>query len=200
MKTRRIRVRSLLAGCISCLRCVCVWTSGLTCRSSPFASPRHSSPLLPLRMWRARSVIYWSQLLLFLLLLPACYPIPLRRAAERCVSQNRLWAYFSSYRSPSWVPLPSPLSPRWLHLFIAAAHCAQHRGSRRADAIPYPAKEGERNCAPICFFSIGIIFLSQNFASPPRSQAAVEALGGEMSATALSVVLKRKLHRQEREI
>lgn len=38
MKMRRIRVRSLLAGCISCLRCV--WTSGLTCRSSPFASPR----------------------------------------------------------------------------------------------------------------------------------------------------------------
>lgn len=33
MKMRRIRVRSLLAGCISCLRCV--WTSGLTCRSSP---------------------------------------------------------------------------------------------------------------------------------------------------------------------
>lgn len=38
MKMRRIRVRSLLAGCISCLRCV--RTSGLTCRSSPLASPR----------------------------------------------------------------------------------------------------------------------------------------------------------------
>lgn len=165
MKTRRIRVRSLLAGCISCLRCVCVWTSGLTCRSSPFASPRHSSPLLPLRMWRARSVIYL--LILLLLLLPARYPIPLRRAAERCVSQNRLWAYFSSYRSPSWVPLPSPLSPRWLHLFIAAAHCAQHRGSRRADAIPYPAKEGERNCAPIFFFDRYYFFKPKLCVPPP---------------------------------
>lgn len=51
MKMRRIRVRSLLAGCISCLRCV--WTSGLTCRSSPpgvffvfflLRFPPHSSP------------------------------------------------------------------------------------------------------------------------------------------------------------
>lgn len=44
MKMRRMRVRSLLAGCISWLRCV--RTSALTCRSSPLcvASPRFAVP------------------------------------------------------------------------------------------------------------------------------------------------------------
>lgn len=47
MKMRRMRVRSLLAGCISCLRCV--RTSALTCRSSPVWVPPHSSRLLSVR-------------------------------------------------------------------------------------------------------------------------------------------------------
>lgn len=46
MKMRRTRVRSLLAGCISCLRCV--RTSALTCRSSPQCVPPRAQQSPPL--------------------------------------------------------------------------------------------------------------------------------------------------------
>lgn len=67
MKMRRIRVRSLLAGCISCLRCE--QTSGLTCRSSPFASPRTAVLSARLSSRSAGRPILSSFFLLFLFLL-----------------------------------------------------------------------------------------------------------------------------------
>lgn len=104
MKMRRIRVRSLLAGCISCLRCV--RTSGLTCRSSPFASPRTADPFLPAR-WNSLDSFYG--LLLWLLLSPAYYLIPQQPSSRKiCFTESSL-CIFSSYRSLSSVPLPFAL-------------------------------------------------------------------------------------------
>lgn len=128
MKTRRIRVRSLLAGCISCLRCV--WTSGLTCRSSPFASPR--TAVLSSRLVATRPILFF---LLLLELLPAYYLIPQQPSSRKvCFTESSL-CIFSSYRSLSAVPLPfalrgcTYLSPRRTVLNIGLytrKHCPIH--------------------------------------------------------------------------
>lgn len=85
------------------------------------------------------------------------------------------------------MPLPSPLrSFPGLLLFMI--------GGRRASALPgVPIgrqMEGRvTGCAPTCVSFDGKTLR-------PRVKAAAEARDGEMSVTALSVVLERKLHRR----
>lgn len=86
MKMRRIRVRSLLAGCISCLRCV--RTSGLTCRSSPLASPR--TAVLSSRVSLFFCVAFFFSFCLFVS--PLSSPAAER---DRSVSRYCLCAYSS---------------------------------------------------------------------------------------------------------
>lgn len=119
MKMRRIRVRSLLAGCISCLRCV--WTSGLTCRSSPFASPRTAvlSSRLSFALQLARFFF-----LFFLFFNYYCYNycIPQQPSSrKRKISFTESSLYIASFHIGA-----SPLGLQWTHLFIAATDCGEH--------------------------------------------------------------------------
>lgn len=126
MKMRRIRVRSLLAGCISCLRCE--QTSGLTCRSSPFASPRTAVLSARLSSRSAgrpilSSLFYYSY---------SCYCYrgcyffipqqPGGRQQQICLTESSL-CIFISYLEPIFGASPFR---SWPHLFIAATDCGEH--------------------------------------------------------------------------
>lgn len=104
MKMRRIRVRSLLAGCISCLRSV--WTSGLTCRSSPFASPRTAvlSARLSFRS-AGRRILFIIILIILTIIILWSLSSPVAER-NKSVSRNRLCAYSFHIGSLSSVPLP----------------------------------------------------------------------------------------------
>lgn len=120
MKMRRMRVRSLLAGCISCLRCA--RTSALTCRSSPLCVPPRSSRLPSVRGASIFSLLLRS-------------PEPLVSSAahqqQRCAFQGIFSLHIGAGCS---LPLPSPL--------LAAAliyRCdgpSRTSGSRHANSRP----------------------------------------------------------------
>lgn len=95
MKMRRIRVRSLLAGCISCLRCV--RTSALTCRSSPLCVPPRSSRLLSVR---------GASLFSLLLRLLKLRISSAAQQRQRCAFQGIFSVHIGA---GCWLPLPSPL-------------------------------------------------------------------------------------------
>lgn len=99
MKMRRMRVRSLLAGCISCLRCV--QTSALTCRSSPQCVPPRSSRLLSVR---------GSSLFSLLLRSPELLISAAAQQQQRCAFHGIFSVHIGA---GSLLPLPSP--------FLAAA-------------------------------------------------------------------------------
>lgn len=118
MKTRRMRVRSLFAGCISCLRCV--RTSALTCRSSPLCVPPRSSRLLSVR-----GASFFS------LLLRSPEP-PISSAThqqQRCAFQGIFSVHIGAGCS---LPLPSPL----LALIYRCDGPSRTSGSRHARSRP----------------------------------------------------------------
>lgn len=122
MKMRRMRVRSLLAGCISCLRCV--RTSALTCRSSSLCvPPPRSSRLLSVRGASLFSPVSRSPELLI---------SSAAQQQRRCAFQGIFSVHIGAGSS---LPLPSPLFAAAL-LFIAATDRAGHQGSRHAISRP----------------------------------------------------------------
>lgn len=140
MKMRRMRVRSLLAGCISCLRCA--RTSALTCRSSPRCVPPRSSRLLSARCASLFSLFFRS-------------PEQLISSAARQQQKYAFQGIFSVHiGAGSLLPLPSPL------LAAALIYCCDGpswtSGSRHANQPSRPLHACEP--APWC---------CQNFACPP---------------------------------
>lgn len=116
MKMRRIRVRSLLAGCISCLRCV--WTSGLShADPSPLCVPPHSSPFLP-------ALFFCVQFFDSFLNYDFIPQQPCSRKRQICFAESSL-CIFISYREPIFGASPLGLRGRTF-LFLAATDCDEH--------------------------------------------------------------------------
>lgn len=156
MKMRRMRVRSLLAGCISCLRCV--RTSALTCRSSPLCvPPAQQSPPLGSRCLVLLAIISLSR--------SPEPPNPLSSpaAAEMRVSGNLLCAYWS------WLLAASPLfsAPR-RRAYLSLRRSEQGIRLKTRKQPPRPVHACKR--APWC---------CQNFTCAPPLRAAVGALDGK---------------------
>lgn len=142
MKMRRMRVRSLLAGCISCLRCV--RTSALTCRSSPLCVPPRSSRLLSVR---------GASLFSLLLRSPELLISSAAEQQQRCAFKGIFSVHIEA---GSFLPLPSPLlaaaliyrcdGPSWTsgsrHAISRPVLCTRvnpHRGD--AKTLPAPLKD-----------------------------------------------------------
>lgn len=125
MKMRRTRVRSLLAGCISCLRCV--RTSALTCRSSPqCVPPAQQSPPLGSRCLAPLAVITTTGTPGFPQQLSSSSSSDARfRESSLCILEL--------------VPrCLSPLRSSPPRLFIAATEPSWTSGSRHAISRPVP--------------------------------------------------------------
>lgn len=123
MKMRRMRVRSLLAGCISCLRCV--RSSALTCRSGPFASTPHGSPFLPAR---CRSLFY-----LFGIIIAKLSFDPSEAQQQKDLSQRIVCVHIQFTSEAIFVASPRRSSRP--HLFIAATDCAEHRTRKHGPVL-----------------------------------------------------------------
>lgn len=129
MKMRRTRVRSLLAGCISCLRCV--RTSALTCRSSPQCVPPRAqqSPPLGSRCLAPLAVITTAG--------TPGFPSAAAQQQQRCAIQGVFSVHIGAGSS---LPLPpSPLLRRRAYLSLRRNR-AGHQARGTQSAVPSRAR------------------------------------------------------------
>lgn len=146
MKMRRIRVRSLFAGCISCLRCV---DQRSHMQIESLCVPPRGTPVL--RVASGSTFIIDNIIIILSLSSPVA-------ASDRSVSRSRLRAYSSHIGSLSPEPLPSVFAAALIYRCDGLGRASGPKTRRHCRIDGYKA--------PLRF--------SQKFTSPPR--AAVEAL------------------------
>lgn len=117
MKMRRIRVGSLLAGCISCLRCA---DQRSHMQIESLCVPPHSSPFLPALFYLALQVARFKKIIISILFYSSAKPW--QKATDvfhRAVSLHIHLISGAYLRCLS-------LCSSWPHLFIAATDCDEH--------------------------------------------------------------------------